>query len=248
MIRTRDFFLFVVVVVFLLVGIGTAVADRFSKVQTVSTEPIFVTSEINEVASVAVQEPDRASRRAQYRDTIAAGATLYIQEEFYEADALDGDEDDVVGNTVQYCPNYRAYAGQLLGNTMPLIVREGARVIYQEEAIQASTSVATAERTVALAIPLRAIVAGSPACLSTDVIGVTLGGTLIRNTDVVRYAGFSATTLIGYALDGLPIYGQSDVPLDQCGGAVVNGQYQYHLSLDADTLLRCFTGVPAELL
>jgi len=41
----------------------------------------------------------------------------------------------------------------------------------------------------------------------------------------------SSTDLLGYALDGFPIYGplSDDSVLDACNGQTVDGQYQYHV-------------------
>ena len=41
----------------------------------------------------------------------------------------------------------------------------------------------------------------------------------------------SSETLIGFALDGFPIYGALNDPsvLDECNGIEVNGKYQYHV-------------------
>eukprot|EP00542_Grammatophora_oceanica_P018184 CAMPEP_0194049280 /NCGR_PEP_ID=MMETSP0009_2-20130614/30214_1 /TAXON_ID=210454 /ORGANISM="Grammatophora oceanica, Strain CCMP 410" /LENGTH=962 /DNA_ID=CAMNT_0038695391 /DNA_START=115 /DNA_END=3003 /DNA_ORIENTATION=+ len=35
--------------------------------------------------------------------------------------------------------------------------------------------------------------------------------------------------LVGYALDGFPIYGPTDFPLDACNGRLVNGKFRYHM-------------------
>ncbi len=45
----------------------------------------------------------------------------------------------------------------------------------------------------------------------------------------------SESTLMGYALDGFPIYGAvaDDSVLDQCNGQTVQGSYQYHVSFRA---------------
>ena len=41
----------------------------------------------------------------------------------------------------------------------------------------------------------------------------------------------SENDLLGYALDGFPIYGPlpDASVLDSCNGQIVNGQYQYHV-------------------
>eukprot|EP00588_Corethron_pennatum_P035950 CAMPEP_0194345440 /NCGR_PEP_ID=MMETSP0171-20130528/104854_1 /TAXON_ID=218684 /ORGANISM="Corethron pennatum, Strain L29A3" /LENGTH=343 /DNA_ID=CAMNT_0039112417 /DNA_START=163 /DNA_END=1190 /DNA_ORIENTATION=+ len=62
-------------------------------------------------------------------------------------------------------------------------------------------------------------------------------------------------TLLGYALDGYPIYGpypeNSSVALDECNGIFINGQYQYHVleidAVDGTTTDYCKSGEPKEV-
>eukprot|EP00588_Corethron_pennatum_P013768 CAMPEP_0194271594 /NCGR_PEP_ID=MMETSP0169-20130528/5336_1 /TAXON_ID=218684 /ORGANISM="Corethron pennatum, Strain L29A3" /LENGTH=1088 /DNA_ID=CAMNT_0039013977 /DNA_START=145 /DNA_END=3411 /DNA_ORIENTATION=- len=62
-------------------------------------------------------------------------------------------------------------------------------------------------------------------------------------------------TLLGYALDGYPIYGpypeNSSVALDECNGIFINGQYQYHVleidAIDGTTTDYCKSGEPKEV-
>lgn len=42
----------------------------------------------------------------------------------------------------------------------------------------------------------------------------------------------TSTTLLGWALDGFPIYGPDEsLQLDKCNGRTVNGKYQYHVKV-----------------
>lgn len=65
----------------------------------------------------------------------------------------------------------------------------------------------------------------------------------------------SASPLVGYALDGYPIYGPrgpggrlyTDADLDACHGHVVNGHYRYQATLEYPYTLGCFHGTPLRL-
>jgi len=63
------------------------------------------------------------------------------------------------------------------------------------------------------------------------------------------------TGLVGYALDGYPIYGPykangkpwTDAELDACHGHVVKGSYRYQATLEYPYTLGCFHGTPLRL-
>ena len=61
---------------------------------------------------------------------------------------------------------------------------------------------------------------------------------------VRRYMGqeevnVDSTTLLGYALDGFPIYGPYSGTLDACNGRVVNNNYQYHVKVRGNLSFAC---------
>ncbi len=247
MIKTRDLVLFLVVVFFLILAIGVSF---WSEVRVSATGPslTFVNDEIDPSVVVFDKDIGRKTRLQEYRDKIAAGATLFIQTEFYEADDVtnpDAPVDSVA--TLQQCAGYNVYQGALIDNTSPLVTVGANRVIYGSVS---SGSVATSSATnqsVVLALPSNGTRTGVQSCVTSDVVGVTLGGTLIRNGEAARYAVFPETTLIGYALDGFPIYGGTAEPLDDCGGREAAGGYRYHATPGGDYLLNCFSGTPVVL-
>jgi hypothetical protein len=56
--------------------------------------------------------------------------------------------------------------------------------------------------------------------------------------------------LVGYALDGYPIYsggGYTDSDLDACHGRSVNGHYRYQATLEFPYTVGCFHGTPLRL-
>ncbi len=84
-------------------------------------------------------------------------------------------------------------------------------------------------------------------CLPSDVIGIAKDGSLIRNNEVSLYKIFSSDTLIGYALDGWPIYGlSSGINSGSCGESKIAGGYVYYLSDDRETVLNCFISTPVK--
>ena len=81
---------------------------------------------------------------------------------------------------------------------MNVVVREGAVVV--ERMLETGPSAV-------LQLPSRTMPAASPSCIGSDVIGIANDGSLIRNDELSLYGVFGSETRIGYALDGLPIYG-----------------------------------------
>lgn len=126
---------------------------------------------------------------------------------------------------------------------------EGARIVTRGTVDVASSSDAVIPD-VLLQLPMRMVRAGSDTCVPYDVIGVALDGSLIRNSDAPRYASTGEYTLIGYALDGFPIYGPvaSGVHMDACGGTDTPTGYQYHVRANEDFILGCFAAPPAQFL
>jgi hypothetical protein len=98
-----------------------------------------------------------------------------------------------------------------------------------------------------LQLPTRTTPSTNPTCLASDVIGIATDGSLIRNNEVGLYGIFGADTLIGYALDGFPIYGAGVGAVDACGGVVVSGVYRYQIQLKNETIINCFAGTPVSL-
>jgi hypothetical protein len=110
-----------------------------------------------------------------------------------------------------------------------------------------SSTVLIPTEEVVLTLPLRLLPVANPSCIGSDVVGVATDGSFIRNDELSLYSIFDSGTLIGYALDGFPIYGTTDQLTDRCGGAVVEGTYRYFVSPERETILSCFSGVPLKL-
>ncbi len=152
-----------------------------------------------------------------------------------EAETIDP---NTVGEVV-LCSNYQKYNGFWSASGLQFEVVEGARLL--------SRTTDTGSELV-LQLSLFSTPYGASSCLKTDVVGIALDGSLIRNSDYKLYGIFSSETLLGYALDGFPIYGlNSSKNTDKCGGASTNGQYAYYLDKDREGVVGCFAGVPVTI-
>lgn len=267
MIRTRDFVLFCVAVVFLVVSIAaTLITQR--EPGSILTTPAFAPTAEDEVAYVAAVPDttiDRSTRAAQLRAKIEAlgqdviAAIDPTPEPAPEAPAADGsgagedapDDPLTLSREVDRCPSYRRLDLFWPARDIKTAEREGARVVFIEEAASAlqgtTTSSAVSER-IMVSLPVRAQPFATPTCLPHDVVGVALDGSLIRNDNHTLYGIFGAETLVGFSLDGFPIYGTNDsLQTDVCGGAMVGASYRYYLSSERDGVLGCFSAAPAAL-
>ena len=244
MFRTRDFVLLFTSIVFLVLAIGTTLAGILFPPGTV---PATLTpAQPAEEAGAAVAEGglDREARAAALAKKIAADSDLFITAPptVVPTDTPPEPAPEVtVVMEPLLCGNYQPYANFWPSQQVSVTTSEGVRV-YRDMTSVASTTVSLPLLTLAVS-PLP----GIPYCLSSDVIGVANDGSLIRNTEAGLYGIFGPDTLIGYALDGFPIYGRSDVVADECGGVAHSGGYRYQVASDRGYILACFSAVPATL-
>jgi hypothetical protein len=264
MFRTRDFILLFVTIVFLLVAISATVLNNESSTATARDVLEFAeTSDENIAAEYYSPETlSREERLIDMRRKIAEGSDLMISTPEIVVDLeLVVDEDildSLISKSPKYCPGDVVYAGQWPVGDIKYEQTEGALVFYTEaeeivELSRATTSSSTEPifetlyvKNNLLQLPVTPVLSISSHCLPTDVVGVALDGSLIRNNETSLYGLFGSGTLVGYALDGFPIYGVSSAETDVCGGTVLNGAYGYYLSEDRNTILNCYSAVPQE--
>ncbi len=263
MVRTRDYFLLLLTIAFLVVGIGATVADSYRKGGLFDTSrPLqFVEDgDIERTATVLDTESiDRAERLATLREKIAAGGLLSLAPPRSEPVSAATTSDAITeapseGQIELRCGNYRAFSGSWPQKIL-LEEVEGARIVYVENTstnavpqTSASTTVPyVPSRDVLAELPVRSASLGAQNCIQSDVIGIARDGSLIRNNNVAAYAIFGSETLLGYALDGYPIHGSGTSVTDSCGGLTVGGQYRYQISGDRQTIINCYSGVPVQL-
>lgn len=258
MIRTRDFLLFVLATGFLLVAIAATVAG--DQVVEESTPVPVGGGDVAYQASVDDETIDREAKRAQLRAKLAAETSVVtapLDEGVFVREEDGVDEITLLSDSgaVQLCDQYSELAIVWPSSGIETVEREGARVVYvpeiavEEQVIGSTTKmVEVVNERVLLQLPMRTQPLPQNTCLPHDVVGVALDGSLIRNNEQGLYGIFGSGTLIGYALDGFPIYGStSEVPVDECGGAMMGVQYRYYLHPERDGVLNCFSGVPAQL-
>lgn len=265
MFRTRDFVLIFVSVVFLLVGIGTTLLHRGHPSVPVDKDLGLATTALEDIP-VIVQEPPQLSRTerleemrrkiAEHTDPIVTTPDPFVEpavsQEPSMVSAVTAAEPETTAELL-LCPGYAPYTGVWSPQGISVEMVEGARVYYRtSEPTAVSRPGATSTppevvRTVVLQLPLSPSITALPGCVPSDVVGIAQDGSLIRNGEIGLYSVFGAGTLIGYALDGFPIYGVSAATTDMCGGIMEAGQYRYYLSDDRDTVLNCFSATPARL-
>jgi hypothetical protein len=256
MIRTRDFLLFLIAVAFLIVVTTAETARKFfavdqSDIPIIST-PAFTNEPKDTVSAevVTVARIDRRGNIERLREQLATFLTQSPKVEEVIQPPLPTEEvnstttEPVASNgTALLCGGYRPYGGVWPTEFLTIEEQEGVRVISQKN----ETSVSGSGQVIAV-LPIRVV--GNPfvpTCLSTEVVAVALSGSLIRNNDAKGYLAFPEHILLGYTIDGFPLYGYSSRPTDRCGGAMVDGSYRYYLSVDRETVLDCFVAPPAVL-
>lgn len=282
MIRTRDFLLYILVFVFILIGIGFTVASETS-VTTIGTDTssgLTISGEVQELSAVIPEEvDDRDSRLTRLREKIAAGVGLKIS----EPPKSDETADEMLATDAEVLPTAATgsatslfvreprYCNGLVptrvdGSDWPreaqLVSIEGAKVVrvrevYEEFVPLTSAATGTDEQMQTVTATRTRAILQLPTfmksvdtnCLLYDVVGVTLTGEPIRNNDTWRFTGSGEVEVVGYALDGAPIFGPTEnvAALDECGGATVGNEYRYYLRVGESFVLGCFSGTPAEL-
>ena len=258
MLRTRDFALFVAAVLFLLVGRSVTLGTRDAATQTIAAHPSSDPGAVPQGAAITASDIDRESRVAELREKIASlGGELSAAPETVALEAPSAAEEmgEAVATTAASAA-MECGPVQSVDRTIPsdirFLEREGARLVVapRPPTAQGSTSPTAAElaEDVVLQLPARKQPLSGSSCIETDVVGIAKDGSLIRNDEVGLYGVFGKDTLIGYALDGFPIYGMNEsVETDECGGVSETGQYRYYLDDARDTILGCYSGIPVSI-
>lgn len=240
--RTRDFLVFsglLVVIIALTAGYFRLPINLTSEVGQEATV-IFATQENSEEYKVMVEEVegiDREALRLAMKEKVK-GRVIKLPEALVEEDIV---VESVDNTKIQKCVHYAPYQGAWNPSGLLFEVVEGARLVYRPGVSDISGALT---KDVVVQLPLLAWPESEKSCLATDVVGIASKGSLIRNDENKLYSIFSETTLLGYALDGFPIYGLSERETDECGGAMVFGEYRYFLSLERSGVIGCFSGNP----
>lgn len=260
---TRDFALFLGLVAFLISGITATVARDVSWGVQNAAVVTFADEMVVEEAMSAVVSPPAADMRKErivqltrkVRDFLSTAPST--PEEEVVVTETSREVLVPVAGTVLTCQEYGQSDPLWVPQGLQFEVVEGALLVFRErENLLSPEMVATGtvvsrepliEREVVLQLPHRLFRASQDTCIATDVVGIALDGSLIRNHEQAAYGVFGSETLIGYALDGFPIYGVADFTTDTCGGSDQEGEYRYYLHKDRPGVLGCFAATPVVL-
>ena len=256
MIRTRDLILYFLVVIFLLIGIGTTVLRHLSvAVEINDTDVQFVEGVAGKVTvNETDTTPNRSETIARLKQKImAGGAELRAEPSSGEEDneAKETEETVAAATSTSSCQSVPLSVDftNWPEQGLELKVVEGVRVIIhsavESVAVGSSTTLGTSTKTL-LTLPISRVRGDAEVCVDTPVVGITPALTLIKQTEASQYQNHGEFSLIGYALDGYPIYGliAGESVLDACGGVVTPAGYQYHIRQAATEVLGCFAGNP----
>lgn len=168
-------------------------------------------------------------------------------------EGTDEGEEGTDSRTLLRCANYEEEPSVLAswpqaGVTMSFV--EGVRRVSVAEVSTETVGTSTEQKVsnrVLIDLPFTLQRRTSDTCIPSAVIGIASDGSLMHNNDAKRFSGYTESTLIGYALDGLPIFGvKNDTnDLDTCGGKVTATGYQYYVRPQEPFLIACFAGAPA---
>lgn len=259
---TRNFLLYLLSVAFLIVVITATVVHQPSSANT-ATEVADQSAgeEVVYAGTVSTShDVDHGSQVARLRQKIAelqVGTLASISEANEVPLVVAIEEEEGLLPTeintprqLQLCAGYALAQVSWPSQGVQLAVVEGVRLVFTEvlatvpPEAASSSEITLPSRDVLLQLPLLTFPGETTNCLTNDIVGVALDGSLMRNAETRLYGIFGADTLLGYALDGFPIYGTDDKKNDSCGGRLVDGEYRYTLAVERETLINCFAGSP----
>lgn len=252
MIRTRDFVLFVIAVTFLSIGIGgTLIHDIWTNDSREAAPVDLVDGGVPPSVISELSEDDREINLTRLREKIAKGEGIIASAPpiLISVDTATSSSDDENSNSHApiLCSSWsdqEALINNWQNGRVQVRNIEGARLFYTE----ATNIDGTVTERPLLQLATNQIRQSQNSCLNGSVSGVTVSGDLIINDRASRFVGLSESVLIGYALDGFPIYGhKADVSaLDVCGGMSDTAGYRYYLRNDENSVINCFAGQPAK--
>lgn len=263
--RTRDLVLFVVIVCCL--GIGIAVTYLFENQQFLFGDSAVVLS-VNKTTSSSTftavapeKKRDRESFIARLRTallqsdepTVNPSVETIAEEKSPEKVPPKKENSDVILQRCTTSDDALLVMQHWPLQNVSIDVKDGIRTVVftppaqvlpvDEMATTTSVDVPTAspiDPQVLLSMHMYPSVQGSISCVPSEVVGVTVSGSLMSNTDAHLYVGRSAGELLGYARDGFPIYGTYEGETDVCGGYVHPEGYRYTISSTREFVLGCF--------
>jgi hypothetical protein len=245
MVRTRDFLLALLVVGFAIIATGNELITLWLQKPAPTAYTLTETPVSRYTAEVSESVHNYDARIAALQEKLAARSEEMLTMPNREG----GDEvvletatssTDVVKpvDAIVLCSSYST--ASIVWDPQPIRLVE---TLFSRQFIVVEPS-ASATPFVRLEVP-KTVLPSAPTCIASDVVGVAIDGSLIRNDEYALYGVFGEGTLIGYALDGAGIYGQTNsIATDACGGVVIDGSYRYYLSGERPAVIGCFGAVP----
>ncbi len=251
LLNTRNFFLYLLSLAFLLVAISATVAmqgNKYINSAAVASSEVEVVE--NYGVEVTLAEPlDRADKLKEMRNKVLAEGLVLTSSPVAESQNETVPTPALVNNNgLLLCADYLEDKRSWLPGPVEFSVVEGARILSPVSNTALDMSSSSLPMSPLLQLPVRSFALAEPSCLPSDVVAVALDGSLIRNNELSLYGIFGQDTLLGYALDGFPLYGvAADLPLDGCGGLASAEGYQYYLDMEREVILNCFASSPVSL-
>ena len=259
MLRTRDLVLYVLVVLFLVIGITATwqLGEDAPSIDNVAAVNLINSGEEFGVAAEADTD-NRQANIARLKEKIAAGEgdlsaapPVFDSVDQIPDVEVDADvNDEVIPPTDLQCPaTENKYSNLWPKDGVKFAVVEGSRILsyetYVEKTVGSSTVMSTSTNTF-MQIPIAKVRSSTDTCLVDSVVAVTTTGEPIMNGSASQYYNLNEYALAGYALDGLPIYGPvtDTSTLDSCGGRTTQSGYQYHVRTDDSKILGCYAAKP----
>ena len=259
MLRTRNFALYIAVIIFLVFGISATllwygISERDESQSVIDfnegQEQIMVSSVLSDDNRVDTIARLKSKLAAGEGDIVSAPPALTSVDDVPPTDA---DTEVSSTSTRQILRCGTADSDSLFKDwpksKIDLTTTASERVFtysHKVEVVQGSSTVMSATTTTLLSLPIVYTRLAEDSCINSNIIGVTTSGALLPNFQAALYLGQSQYTLVGYALDGFPIYGPivDESSLDNCGGEATATGYQYHVRAADEFIIGCYAGKP----
>lgn len=274
MIRSRDLFIFVAVLLFLCLGI-LITHLKATYFPLFLGSPVVFNVDANAtttfVAIASSKTDNRASTIERLKNALAKNTEVIQVNPSVEETAVetvtetnvDRDDSSSAGtsSSILSCgatDDSLAYMSRWPRSAVRIEISNGMRLIVHTEekatpALFASSTASTSEITkkdsvvtTLLRMEMYPRIQGAPSCVPSTIVGVTSLGALLSNSDASFYKSTAADVLIGYARDGFPVYGLYQGEVDACGGYMHPEGYRYTISKDRNFILGCFVGSPSS--
>lgn len=265
MIRTRDLFVFVFILLFLSLCIAVTILLDVRALSHKGASLLLDTnfSSTTFSASATVTKINREGNITRLRKAILESDSVIIPNPSVtqvEETAVETSTstDTALVTTIQKCvtpDDAISYTRTWPLNNVFVVVKDGYRSVVEisktspSSSVVSTTTSSTTQQSVTIKTHLKLqenpVQSGNSSCVPSDVIGITLQGSLMFNADAHLYMSKTGDEKIGYARDGFPIYGVYEGVVDSCGGYMHNEGYRYTLSKDRTYVLGCYVGVPS---